>query len=216
VSVDVSNNFSGAELQVTSDISSSEQIVQQSASVGDVKAEDVTQDSETASEFSRSDGVVLVVIETEENSSDQFVSFDGTSQSRFDLLDSSGELGEVTVEEAVVVVEEFQVEGDEESETSQVDVVRLVLFPSGDEPSGGNNFSTGGFTEQEIDEATVSLGEFELGKLTVLDDITGSKEAGDDGVLVVLTLNDVFQVVLVNDTTFLGSDELFDVNAETS
>jgi len=147
MSIDINNNFSRAELQVTVDISSSEQIVQQSTGVSDVEAKDVTQDSETASEFSRSDGVVLIIIETEENSGDQFVSLNITGQSRLDLLNSGGELGEVTIEEAVVVIEESQVEVNKESETSQVDVVRLVLFPSGDEPSGGNEFSAGGLSE---------------------------------------------------------------------
>jgi len=209
---DESVTFSIRDLQVIISVSQSVQVVQQATGVAEVDTDDVAQDSDTASELSWSELVVLVVVESEEAGTEDGV-VASTSDQAFELLDSTRDNGEVAVEDVVVVVDESQVHGDQESELSQVDRVGVAGEVSKLE-SGIQELSTDLLSDEEVDEAAVGLGELEERELVVLIEVALFPEGGDDLVLVVLTLDDVLEVLLSNDTTSLGGKELANIDSE--
>lgn len=190
VAGDENGSFKTTDGKITVKIGSSEEIVQDTTGVANVKTEDITQDSEATSPFSGAEVSVLAEIETEENRLEEGAGIEA-SEGTLELGDGSAELIEVAIEKVIVVIDEFQVKGDNESEASQIDVVEVTFFESGELVSEGNNFSRGGFTSDEVDEGRVSLGEAKSSEFTVGGNITLSEESVGNNVLVILTLDDV-------------------------
>jgi len=211
--LDESASFSVRDFHILVDISQIEQVVKDWASVAEVNTNDVTQDSDSASEFSWGNLVVLVVVETEEDGTEDVVEA-LVSQQSLDLSDGGRQGSEVTVEEAVVVVDESQVHSDQESEFSQIDGVGVAgevsEFESSVKECRGDLLS-----DEEVDEASVSSGELSQSELTVTVDVTLVPEGDDKLVLVVLTLDDVLEVLLSNDTTSLSSKEVLDIDTKS-
>jgi len=201
------------DLHILVEISQVEEIVQDAASVAEVKANNVTQDSDSASEFSRGNLGILVVVETEEDGSEEGIET-GSTQSTLDLGDGSAQDWQVTVEEAVVVEDESQIHGDQESELSQIDGVGVAGEISKFE-SSVKEFSTNLLSNEEVDEAAVGLAELSEAELTVSVHFSLVPELHDDLVLIVLTLDNVGKVLLSNDSTSLGIEEVADVNTKS-
>ena len=122
-------------------------------------------------------------------------------------------MARVTVEEAVVVVDESQVHSNQEGELSQVDGVGVACEVS-ELPSSIQELSTDLLSDEEVDEAAICLGELSKVELAVTINVALVPEANDDLVLVVLTLDDVLEVLLSNDSTSLGSEKVADVDTE--
>ena len=140
---------------------------------------------------------------------------DSPTYQAFNLGDRCREGIEVAIEEVVVFVDELQVHCHNESELSQVDGIS-VEGKVGELPSGIEVLWADLLAEEEVDEAGVCLGELDEGELAVAIEIALRKEGNDDLVLIVLTLDDIFEVILVNDGAFAGADESGDVTAEGS
>jgi len=208
-------SFSGANREIAVKISRSEEIVQDGAGIAEVDTEDVTQDSETTSEFSGAESRVLSVVETEQDSLEEGVGIE-VSEDTLELGDGGGKLVEVTIEKVVVVVDESQIVGNNESEASQINISEVSFSESGQLPSEGDGLSTGGFTGKEVNEGRVSLGEADGGKLTIGGEITLSEESVGNNVLVILTLDNVTEIVLAQHTSGFGFEEVLDIDAKAS
>jgi len=208
-------SFSGANREITVQISSGEEIVQDGAGIAEVNTEDITQDSETTSEFSRAELRVLSIIETEQDSLEEGVGVE-VSKDTLELGNGSGKLIEVTIEEVIVVIDESQIVGNNESEASQINISEVSFSESSQLPSESDSLGTGGFTSNEVNEGRVSLGETNRGKLTIGGEITLSKEGVGNNILVILTLDDVTEIVLAQHTRGFGFEEVLDIDAKAS
>jgi len=213
VGIDECVSFSIGDFHILVDISQIEQVVQDEVSVAEVNTDDVTQDSDSASEFSWGNLVVLVVVESEEDGTED-VGEANISQQGLDLSDGGRQGLEVTVEEAVVVVDESQVHGDQEGEFSQIDGVGVAGEISELE-SSIEEFSTDLLSNEEVDEAAVGSAELSQGKLAVSVNVSLVPEVDDNLVLVVLTLDDVLEVLLSNDSSSLSSKEVLYVDTKS-
>lgn len=212
---DEKSSFKLTDRKITVGISSSEEIVQDTAGIANVKAKDVTQDSEARSPFSGAESRVLGVIETEENSLEEGAGIEA-AESALKLLDGSTELIKVTIEKVIVVIDELQIKGNNESETSQIDVVSTTFFESSELVSKGNNFSRGSFAGNEVNERGIGLGEADSSELSVGGKIALSEESVGNNVLVILTLDNVTEIVLAEHAGFFGGKEILDIDTKAS
>ncbi len=212
---DEKSSFKLTDRKITVGISSSEEIVQDTAGVANVKAKDVTQDSEARSPFSRAEVRVLAVVETEENSLEEGAGIEA-SESALKLLDGSTELIKISIEKVIVVINESQIKGNNESESSQIDVVSTTFFESSELVSKGNNVSGSSFTGNEVNEGSIGLGEAGSSELSVGGKIALSEESVGNNILVILTLDDVAEIVLAEHAGFLGGKEILDIDTKAS
>lgn len=209
------SSFNSVDRKITIQISRSEEIVQDRAGIAKVNTEDITQDSEATSEFSRAKSRVLAIIETEQNSLEESVLVKVTKNT-LKLGDGSGKLVKIAVKEVIVVIDESQIVGNNESESSQINIRKVTFSESSKLPSQSNDFSTSSLAGNEVNEGRVSLGETNLGKLSIGGKISLSKEAIGDNILVILTLDNVAEIVLTQHTRSFGFEEILNIDAEAS
>jgi len=211
VGVDEGITFSVGHPLIVVSISQVEQVVKHGTGVAQVEAKDIAEDLEALSEFSGAELVVLVEVVSEEAGTVD-VCEALASQETFDLSNRVGEGSEVTVEEVVVLVDELEVEGDQESELRQVEGGGTEDEVSEGE-SGSQDGGAGLLSEEEPEEAGVGLGELEESELALAVEVALIEVVGDNDVLIVLTLDDVFKVVLVDHATLVLGNEVADITA---
>jgi len=212
---DEKSSFKGADRKITVSVSSSEEIVQDTAGVADIKAKDVTQDSEARSPFSRAESRVLAVVETEENSLEESAGIEA-SKGTLKLLNGSAELIKVSVEKVIVVIDESQIKGDNKSEASQINISSTAFFESGELVSQSNDVSGGSFTGNEVNEGSVGLGEAGSSEFSIGRKVALSEESVGNNVLVILTLDDVAEIVLAEHAGLFGGKEVLDIDTKAS
>jgi len=190
-------SFISAQDTIGVDISQSEEVVEDGAGVAEVESEDITEDSDGRSPFSGGDGVVLVVVSTEEDSLEDSIIRDVTDKGVFELGNTGTDSSETTVEEVVVVEDDSHIEEGHEGELSKIDSTITVDIGKGKSDSDEGN--GGLLSDKEVDETDISSTEFLGVELAVLVGITGVEPRAEDFVLVVLALEDVGELVLGKD-----------------